>query len=76
MTLGVDEDAPFFPYSFSSFLRTVANALTNALCLAASMSVKDKRRELDTKMTRKQQKEISKEGRTYVDESNCSIYVL
>ena len=74
-TLGADEDAPSFPFSFSSFLHVVADTLTNALYLAASISVKDKGRELDIKTTRKRWKEIRKE-KTYVDESNYSIYML
>ena len=54
MTLRVDKDAPSLPFSFfSSFLRTVADAFTNTLCLVASIFVKDKGQELDTKMTRK-----------------------
>ena len=77
MTLGADEDAPSFPFSFfSSFLCTVIDALTNALYLVASISIKDKGWELDTKTTRKRQKDISKEGKTYADESNCSIFML
>ena len=75
-TLGANEDTPSFPFFFSSFLCVVANALTNTFFLATSISVKEKGRELDTKTTRKRWKEISKEGRTYADESNYSIYVL
>ena len=53
-TLRVEKDAPSLPFSFfSSFLCTVADALTNALCLVASIFVKEKGRELDTKTTRK-----------------------
>ena len=76
MTLGADEDTPSFPFSFSSFLHTVVDALTDAIILAASIFVKEKWRELDIKTTRKWRKEIGNEGRTYVDESNYLTYVL
>ena len=50
-TLGADEVALSFPFSFfsSSFLRVVADALTNAFCLAASISAKDKGQEVKHK---------------------------
>ena len=45
--LGVDEDAPSYPFTFgSSFLRVVAT-LTCALCMATSIYAKDKWRALD-----------------------------
>ena len=75
-TLGANKDAYSFPFSFSSFLRAVADALINTLCLAASISVKDKWWELDIKMTKKWRKEIGDRGRTYADESKYLIYVL
>ena len=60
-TLGADAGAPSFPFAFfsSSFLHAAA-ALTCALCLAASISTKDKWRVLDqeTKKKERRQKEI------------------
>ena len=49
--LGADEDTPSFPFSFfsSSFLRAETDALTKAFYLVASISVKDKRREVKHK---------------------------
>ena len=76
ITFGADKDAPSFPFSFSSFLCAEADALTNALCLATSIFVKDKWQELDTKTTRKRHKEIGNKGKTYANESKYSTYVL
>ena len=43
MTLGANKEAP----SLFFYLHAVANTLTKALCLTASISVKGKRRTLD-----------------------------
>ena len=51
-TLGADIDAPSF-----SFLHAAADALTRALCLAASVSVKGKRRTLSKQTERSGRKE-------------------
>ena len=40
--LGVDEDAPSFLFGFCSFFLHVVATLTYALCMAASIFVKDK----------------------------------
>ena len=77
MTLKADEDTLSFPFSFfSSFLHATADALTDALNLADSISVKDKWQELNIKTTRKRQKEIGNKGRTYADESKYSTNML
>ena len=52
------------------------DTLTKALCLAASISAKGKRRMLDNQMKRRQQGERSKGVRTYVDGSMCLVYRL
>ena len=76
-TLGADKDAPSFPFFFfySSFLHAATDDLTNALCLVASISIKDKGREVKHK-DNKEETERNKEGKTYDDGSIHSTYVL
>ena len=76
-TLGADEVALSFPFSFFSsfFLRVVADALTNAFCLAASISAKDKGQEVKHK-DNKEEIERNKEGKIYDNGSIRSTYVL
>ena len=71
-TLGADDDAS----SLSFFLHSATDALTKALCLVASISVKDEGRALDKQTERKQQEERSKEVRTYINGSICLVYGL
>ena len=74
--LDADEDAFSFPFSFfSSSLRTIVDTLTKALCLVASISVKDRGRE-DKHKDNKEGTKRNKERKTYDDKSICSIYEL
>lgn len=76
-TLGANKDASSFPFCFfpSSFLRSTADAFTNALYLAASISVKEKGWEVKHKNNREESK-LHKEGKTYDGGSIRSTYEL
>ena len=72
MTLGANKEAP----SLSFYLHAVANTLTKALCLTASISVKGKRRTLDKQMKIRQREEGTKGIRIYAIGSMCLVYKL
>ena len=70
--LGANVDAP----SFSFYLCAVVDAFTKALCLTASISMKDKGRMLYKQTKRIQRKGWSKWVRIYADGSMCLVYKL